>query len=199
MIKISKIFKNLVVIYHFLGENFSKLNNLPGTTRLLGTLEQIHICQKMRNTHKMCADLIHLIHFFDQIFEIGSKLWLSAWASSREKNTDYNIIDEDLSTTDYISVYGIFGLFQSITFVAGIMTMNRRTLSASLHLHQSIFNRVLHSTIDFIWTTPVGQVITIVLYLMKKLTRFIRSRMSRQILWQIVESTMMIQLSELDL
>lgn len=103
-----------------------------------------------------------------KVFEIGSKLWLSAWATSREKHTDYNIVEEDLSTTDYITVYGIFGLFQSITFVAGIMTMNRRTLSASLHLHQSIFHRVLHSTIDFIWTTPVGQVITFFLPPSKK-------------------------------
>ena len=93
-----------------------------------------------------------------QIFEIGSKLWLSAWASSREKDTDYNILSNELSTVDYISVYGTLGLFQSMTFVAGIMTMNRRTLSASFHIHQSIFQRVMHSTIDFIWTTPVGQV-----------------------------------------
>ena len=42
--------------------------------------------------------------------------------------------------------------------MAGIMTMNRRSLNASLRIHQSIFHRVLHSTIDFIWTTPVGQV-----------------------------------------
>ena len=87
-------------------------------------------------------------------------MWLSAWASSREKSTDYNIVDQELSTTDYITVYGIFGLFQSITFVAGILTMNRRTLAASLNVHKSIFHRVLHSTIDFIWTTPVGQVST---------------------------------------
>lgn len=47
------------------------------------------------------------------MFEIASKLWLSAWAESREKHTDYNIIDsEELSTTDYISVYGAFGLLQ---------------------------------------------------------------------------------------
>ena len=79
---------------------------------------------------------------------------------SKFNSLDYNIINQQLSTTDYISVYGAFGLLQSITFVAGIMTMNRRTLSASLHLHQSIFHHVLHSTIDFIWTTPVGQVIS---------------------------------------
>jgi len=100
-----------------------------------------------------------VLYVLYQMFEIASKLWLSAWAESREKHTDYNIIDsEELSTTDYISVYGAFGLLQSITFVAGIMTMNRRSLNASLRIHQSIFHRVLHSTIDFIWTTPVGQI-----------------------------------------
>ena len=56
---------------------------------------------------------------------------------------------------------------QSITFVAGIMTMNRRSLNASLRIHQSIFHRVLHSTIDFIWTTPVGQVSNLIAVLIE--------------------------------
>lgn len=95
-----------------------------------------------------------------QGFEIASKLWLSAWASSREeikeqKESDY----QGVSNTDYITVYGILGLLQSLAFVTGILLMNRRTLTASLNVHSSIFHRVLHSTIDFVWTTPVGQVI----------------------------------------
>ena len=65
---------------------------------------------------------------------------------------------DSMSTVDYITVYGILGLCQSFSFVVGILLMNRRTITASRHLHSSIFHRVLHSTIDFIWTTPVGQV-----------------------------------------
>ena len=66
---------------------------------------------------------------------------------------------DSMSTVDYITVYGLLGFIQSFTYVMGILMMNRRTLVASRLLHQSIFHRVLHSTIDFIWTTPVGQVI----------------------------------------
>ena len=65
---------------------------------------------------------------------------------------------DSMSTVDYITVYGLLGFIQSFTYVMGILMMNRRTLVASRLLHQSIFHRVLHSTIDFIWTTPVGQV-----------------------------------------
>ena len=61
-------------------------------------------------------------------------------------------------------MYGILGLLQSLAFVTGILLMNRRTLTASLNVHSSIFHRVLHSTIDFVWTTPVGQVIQFVFY-----------------------------------
>ena len=44
---------------------------------------------------RLKTNLLLLCSFFSiisfQIFEIASKLWLSAWASSREKTTDYNI------------------------------------------------------------------------------------------------------------
>ena len=73
---------------------------------------------------------------------------------SKFNSLDYNIINQQLSTTDYISVYGAFGLLQSITFVAGIMTMNRRTLSASLHLHQSIFLTSSICWIEISWSIP---------------------------------------------
>ena len=95
-----------------------------------------------------------------QGFEIASKLWLSAWASSREEIKEQQESNyQGVSNTDYITVYGILGLLQSLAFVTGILLMNRRTLTASLNVHSSIFHRVLHSTIDFVWTTPVGQVV----------------------------------------
>ena len=36
--------------------------------------------------------------------------------------------------------------------------MNERTLGASMSLHSGMFTKVLHSTIDFVWTTSVGQI-----------------------------------------
>ncbi len=82
----------------------------------------------------------------------------STTAASTESHMGFVKDEEELTNYDYILVYGLLGLFQSIAFVAGILMVNERTLSASMNLHQSIFHRVLHSTIDFIWTTPVGQV-----------------------------------------
>ena len=74
------------------------------------------------------------------MFEIASKLWLSAWAESREKHTDYNIIDsEELSTTDYISVYGAFGLLQ-------VNFYQNHVFFRHLYLHViSFFNQSCHT------------------------------------------------------
>ena len=83
---------------------------------------------------------------------------------------DYNIsclivsfYDAKLATrgqgeTDYITIYGLLGLFQSLAFLTAILLVNHRTLAASLRLHNSIFRKVLRSTIDFVWSTPVGQI-----------------------------------------
>ena len=60
--------------------------------------------------------------------------------------------------TDYITIYGLLGLLQSTAFLTAILLVNQRTLSASLKLHNSIFRKVLRSTIDFVWSTPVGQI-----------------------------------------
>ena len=60
--------------------------------------------------------------------------------------------------TDYITIYGLLGLFQSLAFLTAILLVNHRTLAASLRLHNSIFRKVLRSTIDFVWSTPVGQI-----------------------------------------
>ena len=60
--------------------------------------------------------------------------------------------------TDYITIYGILGLLQSIAFLTAILLVNHRTLAASLRLHNSIFRKILHCTIDFVWSTPVGQI-----------------------------------------
>ena len=117
------------------------------------------------------------------MFEVASKVWLSAWTTSREDMAERRLASgsasrttskitssrgfednplhdeaDDMTNYDYIGVYGLLGLFQSVAYVAGILMVNERTLHASMKLHQSIFHRVLHSTIDFIWTTPVGQV-----------------------------------------
>jgi len=104
-----------------------------------------------------------VIWHFLKTFDLFSSIWSghpAAWNNGSLSSWLQPLVDQELSAADYITVYGIFGLFQSITFVAGILTLNRRTLAASLNLHKSIFHRVLHSTIDFIWTTPVGQVST---------------------------------------
>ena len=68
------------------------------------------------------------------------------------------LANKDQGETDYITIYGLLGLLQSLAFLTAILLVNHRTLAASLQLHNSMFRKVLRSTIDFVWSTPVGQI-----------------------------------------
>jgi hypothetical protein len=61
--------------------------------------------------------LIDAISF--QGFEIGSKLWLSSWA-----NSNASADSEGLTSADYITMYGLFGLFQSVAFLAAVLLVS---------------------------------------------------------------------------
>lgn len=54
-----------------------------------------------------------------QGFEIGSKLWLSDWANAKETSEV-----DGLTSVDYITMYGLFGLFQSVAFLAAVLLVN---------------------------------------------------------------------------
>ena len=69
----------------------------------------------------MNASLFVIMSFDDyqfQGFEIGSKLWLSDWANSKELEVEN---DGGPTYGEYITMYGLFGLFQSIAFLAAVL------------------------------------------------------------------------------
>ena len=69
----------------------------------------------------MNASLFVIMSFDDyqfQGFEIGSKLWLSDWANSKELEVEN---DGGPTSGEYITMYGLFGLFQSIAFLAAVL------------------------------------------------------------------------------
>ena len=94
-----------------------------------------------------------LFYLAYQVFEVASKLWLSSWASTR------SMVEGGRSTGSYITTYGVLGLMQSLAFLAAILLVNQRAINASMRLHQSIFHKVLHCTIEFAWSTPVGKIV----------------------------------------
>lgn len=97
-----------------------------------------------------------LFYILCQIFEIGSKVWLAAWtsqATAAELNEAH--FEEE---SHFVFIYGTLGLCQAVAYLAAVLQVNNRTISASKSIHNDVFRRVIFSKMEFIWTTPVGAV-----------------------------------------
>eukprot|EP00095_Tigriopus_kingsejongensis_P005978 maker-scaffold48_size466083-snap-gene-2.9 protein:Tk05978 transcript:maker-scaffold48_size466083-snap-gene-2.9-mRNA-1 annotation:"hypothetical protein TRIADDRAFT_50060" len=86
-----------------------------------------------------------------QVFEVCTKLWLAKWTAEGQEGS----IEME---TNFVTIYGSLGFCQALSYLAAVLQVNNRTIKASSRIHQSIFSKVVHSTIDFIWSTQVGAV-----------------------------------------
>lgn len=91
-----------------------------------------------------------------QIFEISTKLWLARWTSEEQANLRAET--SETREDNFILVYGSLGLLQAFSYLGAVLQVNNTTIGASSKIHNSVFHKVLYSTIDFIWSTQVGAV-----------------------------------------
>jgi ABC-type multidrug transport system fused ATPase/permease subunit len=100
----------------------------------------------------MTALVLGLIGFVvSQVFEVAAKFWLASWTFNEEKGNFH-------ADNDFIIVYGSLGVCQALAFLAAVLQINQRTLEASNRMHADILGRVLHSSMSFVWSTPVGAI-----------------------------------------
>ena len=85
-----------------------------------------------------------------QGFGIGSNLWLSNWSVDPLASTDISVRNM------YLAVYGVLGLFQALFVMLATGFIQIGSLKASSKLHHGMLDGIMHSTMAFFDTTPLG-------------------------------------------
>jgi len=88
-----------------------------------------------------------------QGFGLSSNLWLSNWSVDPAASTDISVRNK------YLTVYGILGLSQALFVMLATGTTQIGCLKASSRLHNQMLDGIMHSTMAFFDTTPLGRVL----------------------------------------
>jgi ABC-type multidrug transport system fused ATPase/permease subunit len=86
-----------------------------------------------------------------QASSVGANVWLSLWSQDAG--------DDDSKEELYLSVYGAFGVVQSLSVLSAVIILALGGVRASGTLHRQMLERVLASTMAFFDTTPVGRIV----------------------------------------
>ncbi|GFT36073.1 multidrug resistance-associated protein 1 [Nephila pilipes] len=89
-------------------------------------------------------------------FDIGSNVWLSKWSSDPPlPDGTQNIPLRNLR----MGIYGLIGLAQSLSTLAGMVILAIAATRASIRFHKSMLWSVLRSPMEFFDTTPMGRIL----------------------------------------
>ncbi|XP_042906948.1 multidrug resistance-associated protein 1 isoform X2 [Parasteatoda tepidariorum] len=90
-----------------------------------------------------------------QVFSVGANIWLSEWGKDPERNGTEGLHQRDFRLT----IYGMFGLGQTVFVFVGTIACAYGTLLAATSLHNNILINVLKSPMSFFDTTPLGRIV----------------------------------------
>lgn len=96
-----------------------------------------------------------LTFLLSQALEVLYKMWLANWTSVKAHPLQ---AAEEAEESHFVLVFGLLGFAQAFTYLIALVQANLQTVSASSRIHKETFHRVLHSTIDFVWSNPVGAI-----------------------------------------
>ena len=88
-----------------------------------------------------------------QVFVVLGNLLLSLWSHDQEAATSNQVRNQ------YLYVYAILGLSQSILLFIAIILMTWVSLQASMKLHDELLRKILKSPMSFFDTTPLGRIV----------------------------------------
>ena len=88
-----------------------------------------------------------------QGFSLGGNIWLSRWSTDPLATTDISVRNK------YLIVYGVLGLLQAMFVMLATGFIQIGSLKASLKLHNSMLDGIMHSTMAFFDTTPLGRIL----------------------------------------
>jgi len=111
-----------------------------------------------------------------QICSTGSSIWLSVWSNRAENATNPESVPEfeEISTNStslnntsnihdeekwFLTVYGLFGVGQTITVVFAALLLYLSTLTGAKTLHNKMLGNILRNPLSFFDTTPQGRIL----------------------------------------
>ncbi len=95
-----------------------------------------------------------LLHLVNQVFLVGTNLWLAEWASDVDEGSDSS------STNNfYLLVYAGLGAAASLSFVCAALLVSLGGVSAASTIHGGALAGVLRSPIHFFEANPLGRII----------------------------------------
>merc|ERR1719189_1879266 len=115
-----------------------------------------------------------------QLFSTGSSIWLSIWSNKAENSTEPEIEKQNedpleiaslnstfLNNTSnlhdeekwFLTVYGLFGVGQTVTVVFAALLLYLSTLTGAKTLHNKMLSNILRNPLSFFDTTPQGRIL----------------------------------------
>ena len=88
-----------------------------------------------------------------QAFNVSGNVWLSVWSSDSAASTNV------AKRNKYLAVYGVLGVLQATFLLIALIMITMGTVKASICLHNDMLSHILHSTMAFFDTTPLGRII----------------------------------------
>ena len=96
-----------------------------------------------------------VLFVFYQGFSLMGNIWLSKWSTDPLATTDTSVRNK------YLAIYGVFGFLQAFFVMFATAFIQIGTLKASSKLHQNMLKGIVHSTMAFFDTTPLGKYLTL--------------------------------------
>ncbi|KAK9886055.1 hypothetical protein WA026_014838 [Henosepilachna vigintioctopunctata] len=93
-----------------------------------------------------------------QALSVSSNFWLVQWSSDTNLRSD-NTSDAGKRNT-YLGVYGLLGIGQAISLIFGGLCLAKGYTGASVLIHSQLLNNILHQSMIFFDTTPIGRILS---------------------------------------
>ncbi|KAK7424041.1 hypothetical protein QQX98_000651 [Neonectria punicea] len=125
-------------------------------TGLIGRMSILNYLRLFGSTWFLC--LFCCIILSSQAAEVALSFWLSIWSGKYEHEISQRR-QELLSSSFYLTVYGVIGIVQLSLVCVSSLLFFRRALRASRTEHSQMITSVLGATFTWVTTTPVGWIL----------------------------------------
>ncbi|KAK9886056.1 hypothetical protein WA026_014839 [Henosepilachna vigintioctopunctata] len=103
--------------------------------------------------------IVALLNVAFQAFSIGSNFWIVEWSSDSDITKSDNTTDTGKRNL-YLAVYGVLGLGQAFSLIVAGLFFAKGYTQASVLIHTKLLTNILHQSMNFFDTTPIGRILT---------------------------------------
>ncbi|CAF0855506.1 unnamed protein product, partial [Brachionus calyciflorus] len=119
-----------------------------------GNLKFKTVREYFKSTSFLLTFLFFVCYILMNVFYALSSFWLTQW-------TDANISEsgDTMTKTFRILIYGLLGFAQQFFFFLSELIEVKMIMNSSRSLHQTMFKSIMHSTMQFFESTPIGRIL----------------------------------------